>query len=142
MKTILAAALLFVACSVQAQSNVDASGLALKGYDPVAYFTDGKPVLGKAEFSASHEGATYRFASAANRDAFAAAPAKYAPQYGGYCAFGMASGYKAPIEPDAWTVVEGKLYLNYNQSVRRQWSSDVPGYVRKADANWPTVRAK
>jgi YHS domain-containing protein len=142
MNTILAAALLFVACSVQAQSNVDASGLALKGYDPVAYFTDGKPVLGKAEFSASHEGATYRFASAANRDAFAAAPAKYAPQYGGYCAFGMASGYKAPIEPDAWTVVEGKLYLNYNQSVRRQWSSDVPGYVRKADANWPTVRAK
>jgi len=142
MKTILAAALLFVACSVQAQSNVDASGLALKGYDPVAYFTDGKPVRGKAEFSASHEGATYRFASAANRDAFAAAPAKYAPQYGGYCAFGMASGYKAPIEPDAWTVVEGKLYLNYNQSVRRQWSSDVPGYVRKADANWPTVRPK
>jgi len=142
MKTILAAALLLVACSLQAQNNVDASGLALKGYDPVAYFSEKKPLPGKPEFTARHEGATYRFASAANRDAFTAAPAKYAPQYGGYCAFGMASGYKAPIEPDAWTVVEGKLYLNYNQSVRRQWSADVPGYVRKADTNWPTVRAK
>lgn len=125
-----------------AQSNVDSSGLALKGYDPVAYFTDGKPVQGTAQFTARHDGATYRFASAANRDAFALAPEKYAPQYGGYCAFGVASGYKAPIEPDAWTIVEGKLYLNYNQAVRSRWSSDIPGYLRKADANWPTVRSK
>ena len=124
------------------ESNVDSSGLALKGYDPVAYFTEGKPVPGKAEFTARHEGASYRFSSAANRDAFAAAPEKYAPQYGGYCAFGAAGGYKAPIEPDAWTVVDGKLYLNYNQSVRRQWSSDIPGYLRKADANWPSIRSK
>jgi len=142
MKTILALAFLALPFTLQAQSNVDSSGVALKGYDPVAYFSEKKPVPGKPEFTARHEDATYRFASAANRDAFAAAPAKYAPQYGGYCAFGMASGYKAPIEPDAWTVVEGKLYLNYSQSVRRQWSSDVPGYVRKADANWPTVRSK
>jgi len=142
MKTILALAFLVLPVTLQAQSNVDSSGLALKGYDPVAYFSEKKPVPGKTEFTVRHEDATYRFASAANRDAFAAAPAKYAPQYGGYCAFGMASGYKAPIEPDAWTVAEGKLYLNYSQSVRRQWSSDVPGYVRKADANWPTVRAK
>ena len=142
MKTILATALLFVACSAQAQNNVDFSGLALKGYDPVAYFTENRPVAGKAEFTARHEGAIYRFASAANRDAFAAAPQKYAPQYGGYCAFGMASGYKAPIEPDAWTVVDGKLYLNYNQAVRNRWSSDIPGFVSKADANWPTVRSK
>jgi YHS domain-containing protein len=137
MKTLLAAALLVLACTAQAQDN-----LALKGYDPVAYFTEKKPVPGKPEFIARHEGATYRFANAANRDAFAAAPEKYAPQYGGYCAFGMASGYKAPIEPDAWTVVDGKLYLNYNQSVRSRWSSDIPGFVAKADANWPTVRAK
>jgi YHS domain-containing protein len=142
MKTILAAVLLVLACAAQAQNNVDSSGLALQGYDPVAYFTDQKPLKGKAEFTARHEGATYRFASAANRDAFAAAPQKYAPQYGGYCAFGMAGGYKAPIEPDAWTVVDGKLYLNYNRSVRTKWSSDVPGYIRKADANWPTVRSK
>jgi len=142
MKPILAVILLILGLNVQAQSNLDASGLALKGYDPVAYFTEKKPQPGKPEFTARHEGATYRFASAANRDAFAAAPAKYAPQYGGYCAFGVASGYKAPIEPDAWTVVDGKLYLNYSQSVRSRWSRDVPGHIRSADANWPTVRAK
>ena len=142
MKAILSTFLLALAFSVQAQNNLDSSGLALKGYDPVAYFAQGKPVQGKPEITASHEGATYRFASAANRDAFAAAPGKYAPQYGGYCAYGMASGYKAPIEPDAWTIVEGKLYLNYNQSVRSRWSSDIPGYIRKADTNWPTVRSK
>ncbi|HEV3008587.1 MAG TPA: YHS domain-containing (seleno)protein [Burkholderiales bacterium] len=148
MKTILAAlplslALIFsLAAHAAGESNVDSSGLALKGYDPVAYFSEKKPVPGKPEFTARHEGATYRFASAANRDAFAAAPAKYAPQYGGYCAFGAASGYKAPIEPDAWTVVDGKLYLNYNRSVRSQWSSDIPGFVRKADANWPAIRSK
>ena len=141
MLRLLAVLLLFTA-NAFAQHNVDSSGLALKGYDPVAYFTEKKPVRGKGEFTAQHEGATYRFASAANRDAFAADPGKYAPQYGGYCAFGVASGYKAPIEPDAWTVVDGKLYLNYNQSVRRQWSSDIPGFIRKAEANWPTVRSK
>ena len=139
---ILACILLAVSASAFAQNNVDSSGLALQGYDPVAYFTDKQPVRGRAEFTAQHEGATYRFASAANRDAFTAAPAKYAPQYGGYCAFGLASGYKAPIEPDAWTVVDGKLYLNYNRSVRSRWSTDIPGFIRKADANWPTVRSK
>jgi YHS domain-containing protein len=144
MKTILATLLLGLAAAAYAagENNLDSSGLALKGYDPVAYFTDKKPLKGRAEFTAQHEGATYRFASAANRDAFLAAPVKYAPQYGGYCAFGMAGGYKAPIEPDAWTVVDGKLYLNYNRSVRSQWSGDIPGFVRKADANWPTVRSK
>ncbi|MCD6043545.1 MAG: hypothetical protein K0R40_3148 [Burkholderiales bacterium] len=140
MRRLFAAILFALASGAQAQGNVDAAGLALQGYDPVAYFTEGKPVRGKAEFAARHDGATYRFASAANRDAFAAAPAKYAPQYGGYCAFGMASGYKAPIEPDAWTVVDGKLYLNYNRSVRSRWSSDVPGHIRKADAHWPKLR--
>jgi|SRR5262245_451316 len=142
MTRFLAALLLLVAANAFAQPNVDSSGLALKGYDPVAYFTEKKPIAGKAEFTAQHEGATYRFASAANRDAFAAAPQKYTPQYGGYCAFGVAGGYKAPIEPEAWTVVDGKLYLNYNQSVRSKWSGDIPGFVRKADANWPTVRTK
>ncbi len=144
MIRILASLVCSIAITAHAagESNLDSSGLALKGYDPVAYFTEKKPVPGKTEFTARHEGATYRFASAANRDAFTAAPAKYAPQYGGYCAFGAASGYKAPIEPDAWTVVDGKLYLNYNQSVRRQWSSDIPGYLRKADENWPLIRSR
>ena len=118
------------------------SGFALSGFDPVAYFLNDAAVPGRPDSELIHDGAVWRFASAANRDAFAAAPQKYAPQYGGYCAFGVASGYKAPIEPDAWTVVDGKLYLNYNQSVRSRWSSDIPGFVRKAEANWPTVRAK
>ena len=134
--------LLPFAASLAQDKSADSIRVVLKGYDPVAYFTEKKPVPGKAEFTARHEGATYRFASAANRDTFAAAPQGYAPQYGGYCAYGMASGYKAPIEPDAWTIVDGKLYLNYNQSVRSRWSGDIPGFVRKADANWPTVRSK
>lgn len=143
MKTILASALLVIAFTVQAQgSNVDSSGLALQGYDPVAYFTEQKPVPGKAEFVARHDGATYRFASAANRDAFIAAPAKYAPQYGGWCAYGVAGGYKAPVDPEAWTVADGKLYLNYNRVVRWRWASDIPGYVRKADAQWPAIQKK
>ena len=145
MKTILATLLLSLAAAAAhaaGESNLDSSGLALKGYDPVAYFTEKKPLKGKVEFTAQHEGATYRFASAANRDAFAEAPQQYAPQYGGYCAFGVAGGYKAPIEPDAWTVADGKLYLNYSQSVRSRWASDIPGFVRKADTNWPTVRSK
>jgi YHS domain-containing protein len=144
MSRLVATILLIFTISAHAagEINVDSSGLALKGYDPVAYFSEKKPVQGKAEFTARHDGATYRFASAANRDAFVAAPEKYAPQYGGYCAFGTASGYKAPIEPDAWTIVEGKLYLNYNQSVRSRWASDIPGYIRNADAQWPSIRSK
>ena len=112
-------------------------GAAIRGYDPVAYFTEGKPVKGKTEFTHQWKGATWRFASAANRERFAAAPEKYAPQYGGYCAYGVASGYTVKTEPDAWSVVEGKLYLNYDRNVQASWVKDIPGYIRKADANWP-----
>ena len=112
-------------------------GAAIRGYDPVAYFTEGKPVKGKAEFTHQWKGATWRFASAANRERFAAAPEKYAPQYGGYCAYGVAGGYTVKTEPDAWSVVDGKLYLNYDRSVQASWVKDIPGYIRKANANWP-----
>jgi YHS domain-containing protein len=135
MKTLLAGTLLALALSVQAQEEA-----AIKGYDPVAYFTEKRPVAGKPEYSATHQGAIYHFASAANRDEFLSLPVKYAPQYGGYCAFGVASGYKAPIEPDAWTVFDGKLYLNYNQQIRSRWLRDIPGHIRAADANWPKLR--
>ena len=80
-----------------------------------------------------------RAQSKANRDAFAADPARYAPQYGGFCAFGMAGGYKAAGDPVAFSVVDGKLYLNYNRDVQKQWTTDVPGFVSKADRNWPAV---
>ena len=117
-------------------------GKAIRGYDPVAYFTEGKPVPGDPQFSYSYQGADWQFASAKNRDAFKADPEKYAPQYGGYCAFGTSRGYKAPTQPDAWTIDNGKLYLNYNTKVRTEWDKDRSGYIKKADANWPTIKDK
>lgn len=117
-------------------------GIAVGGYDPVAYFTEGKPVQGSKDITLEHEGATWRFASAANRDTFKADPAKYAPRYGGYCAWAVSQGYTAKGDPDAWTVSDGKLYLNYNKSVRATWAKDIPGNVKKGDANWPKVLEK
>lgn len=117
-------------------------GAAIEGYDPVAYFKENKPVKGSTAYTATYEGSTFRFASAANRDAFVAASDKYAPQYGGFCAYAVASGYKAKIEPDAFTIVNGKLYLNYDQSIQRRWRRDIPGYIRKGDRNWPEVSKK
>lgn len=115
-------------------------GVAVKGYDPVAYFTDARPTRGDASISATHGGATYHFANAANRDAFVADPARYAPQYGGYCAWAVAQGYKAPITPEAWAVVDGKLYLNATKGVQRRWQRDVPGFIATANRVWPTLK--
>lgn len=117
-------------------------GVAIEGYDPVAYFKAGKPVKGSKEFTAKHEGATWRFASTANRDAFAANPQSYAPQYGGFCAWAVSQGYTAEIDPDAWKIVGGKLYLNYSPGVQRRWAKDIPGNISKGDANWPGIKAK
>lgn len=122
--------------------NVNGAGVAVGGYDVVAYFTAGAAVAGKADFAAKHEGATYHFSSAANRDLFRADPAKYVPQYGGYCAYGAAGGYKAPVDVNAWKIVEGKLYLNYDASVQSRWLKDTESYIRKADANWVAIRDK
>ncbi|MEQ8747399.1 YHS domain-containing (seleno)protein [Pyruvatibacter sp.] len=115
------------------------SDLAVSGYDPVAYFTDGKPVEGSAAFETTHEGATWRFASKANLDAFVANPEAYAPQYGGYCAWAVSQGYTASADPENWSVVDGKLYLNFDDSVQATWETDIPGFIKKADANWPAV---
>lgn len=115
------------------------SGVALRGYDVVAYFAEGAPRHGSAEFAHSWNGAEWRFASAGNRDSFAADPARYAPQYGGYCAYAMAQGYFADVEPEAFSVVNGKLFLNANLRVRSRWLGDVPGYVAQADRNWPRL---
>jgi YHS domain-containing protein len=114
-------------------------GVALEGYDPVAYFVEGRPLPGSPELGAEYKGSAFHFSSKANRDAFVANPAKYAPQYHGFCAFGTARGYKAAVDPAAFTVVDGKLYLNYNLDVQKQWRADVAGFVAKADANWPEV---
>lgn len=112
---------------------------AIHGYDPVAYFTDGKPVEGKGELEFEWKAAKWRFASAEHRDAFKNAPEKYAPQYGGYCAYAVAQGHLADIDPKAWSIVNGKLYLNYDLDVQTKWKADIPGYITKADKNWPGV---
>lgn len=118
------------------------NGLAIHGYDPVAYFTQKKPVSGKEAYSYRWKGATWRFVSAANRDAFKANPAKYAPQYGGYCAYAVSNGYTAPTEPTAWSIVEGKLYLNYSVGVRNRWNQNRSQRIKDGDRNWPGVLSK
>lgn len=133
------AASLFLLPNVHAGEFFEEDNLALRGYDPVAYFNDRKPVKGSAGFQADYKGSTFRFASQANRDAFIADPVRYAPQYGGFCAFGLAGGYKAATDPAAFTIVDGKLYLNYNRAIQQQWSKDIPGFIAKGDRNWPAV---
>jgi YHS domain-containing protein len=130
----------FAGCAAAQKAEIyaDRSG-AIRGFDPVAYFADSRPVKGSDQFTHRWKGATWRFASAENRDRFAAAPEKYAPQYGGYCAYGVAQNYAVSIDPQAWSIVEGKLYLNYSRGVRDTWNKDIPGYIGKADANWPAV---
>ncbi|MEQ8306467.1 MAG: YHS domain-containing (seleno)protein [Hoeflea sp.] len=122
--------------AVAAAVNTSESGVAIEGHDPVAYFTMNKPVPGDPAITATHEGAVYRFSSEENRALFEADPAKYAPQYGGYCAYGAAKGYKAPVEVDKFSIVDGKLYLNYNGQVQSTWIKDTAGYIDKADAWW------
>lgn len=117
------------------------TGTAIEGYDPVAYFAEGRPVEGDSAFAHDWMGATWYFASAENRDRFAADPERYAPQYGGYCAWAVAHGYTAKIDPAAWKIVEGRLYLNYSKEVQADWAQDIPGNITKSDANWPKIRA-
>ena len=114
-------------------------GTAINGYDPVAYFTEGKPVEGSSDHAYDWNGAEWHFASAENLETFKADPEKYAPQYGGYCAYAVSKGATAPTDPEAWTIHEGRLYLNFSLEVRGIWKEDIPGNVAKADANWPGV---
>lgn len=116
--------------------------LAIGGYDPVAYFTEGKPAKGSEKFSYDYNGAKWHFRNQQNLEVFKADPLKYSPQYGGYCAYGLSNGYKAPTEPDAWTIADGKLYLNYNTDVRKMWNKQQKELIIKADTNWPTVKIK
>lgn len=119
--------------------NKGSDGIALKGYDVVAYFTEGKATKGKPEFQHEWMGAKWQFSTAANRHLFAANPSQYAPQYGGYCAYGVSEGHRAPIDPNVWKVVGGKLYLNYNASVGKEWQRDIPGRIAKANKNWEKI---
>lgn len=116
--------------------NKDGDDIAIKGYDAVAYFTEGRPVPGTAEFEHEWQDARWRFSSAEHRELFASAPDKYAPRYGGFCASGMAAGWKVPIDPEAWAIVDGKLYLNYAKRFVQAFVDDADHQVPKADANW------
>ncbi len=120
--------------------NTDDNDLAIKGYDPVAYFTDKKATKGKAKYTAAHDGAIYHFASAKNRDLFRANADKYAPQYGGFCAFGVTKNRKFSADPEAWRVVDGKLYLNLNKKVQSIWLEDVPGNIETSEEIWPEIK--
>ena len=113
--------------------------VAVKGYDPVAYFTVGEPVKGSKNHQLEWNGANWRFASQENLEAFQAEPERYAPQYGGYCAWAVSQGYTAGIDPDVWNIVDDKLYLNYSRKTRSQWAEDIPGHIAAGDANWPTL---
>ena len=110
--------------------------LALNGFDAVAYFNEGLPVKGSSQFSHQWNGAIWHFASETNRDSFASHPLKYAPQYGGYCAWAVGHGYTAKGDPQAWKIVDDKLYLNYDLDVKARWEQDIPTYISRAENNW------
>lgn len=116
-----------------------ASGIAIRGYDTVAYFTQGAPVEGSTSFTSDWEGATWRFSSTEHKDLFEADPTKYAPQYGGYCAYGIAQDDLVKIEPENWSILDGKLYLNYNDKIQGLWDQDVPGFIATADAKFEAL---
>lgn len=122
--------------------NTQSDNLALRGYDAVAYFTDGQAIRGVAQFETMWNGAKWRFASAEHRDRFVNAPDTFAPQFGGYCAWAVAHGYTADGDPEAWKIVDNRLYLNYSKRVQRKWEANIPEFIRQGQANWPAVLAK
>lgn len=138
---LIATAMFFTAYNYAQKAEVFTSkGFAANGYDVVAYFKEGKPVEGKKTFSYQWHDALWLFSSKQNLDSFSHNPDKYAPQFGGYCAYGVSEGHKAPTQPDAWTIVDNKLYLNYNKDVMKLWRQDIPGRIKKADENWLKVK--
>jgi YHS domain-containing protein len=140
--TLVSTALLASSFAFAANIEVNANDndLAIKGYDTVSYFTKGKPTKGSDKYSAAYNGAIYHFASAENRDLFKGNPAKYVPQYGGFCAFGVALNQKFDTDPTAWYIENDKLYLNLNKDVQKKWLTDVPGYLKQSQGNWTTIK--
>lgn len=117
-------------------------GVAAGGYDVVAYFVEGRPTQGSAAIVHAWRGAEWRFASVENRAKFVADPSRYAPAYGGHCAWAASQGYKAKGDPRNWRIVDGRLFLNYDDDIQKRWERDIAGFVRKADAGWPSLRAR
>lgn len=122
--------------------NADATGYVIRGYDPLAYFKEKRPVPGKADLSTEYKGGKYLFSNKENRDEFVKNPEKYAPQYGGFCAFGVSVGKKFDVDPSSWCIVEDKLYLNLNPTILEKWSADTKGCIAKSEKNWPMIHQK
>jgi YHS domain-containing protein len=122
--------------------NKGGDSVAIKGYDTVAYIVSGRAMVGSPKFEYSWSDATWRFSSKANRDRFKQDPKRYAPQFGGYCAWAISRGYTADVDPEAFQVVDGRIYLIYSKSVQMRWEQDIPGNIAKAEANWPAVLSK
>ncbi|MEH6309199.1 YHS domain-containing (seleno)protein [Olivibacter sp. CPCC 100613] len=144
---IIATTLLFLAaCSTNTNSTKSEifapEGKAIKGYDPVSFFKEKKAVKGTGEFAYQWKDALWLFSSRKNMEDFKANPEHYTPQYGGYCAYGMSNGYKAPTETDTWEVVNDKLYFNYNAKVKEEWLENQQELIQKADMNWPDLKNK
>ncbi len=131
-----------VGAAVAGEEYLGANGLAVSGYDPVAYFTQGQPVEGDAAFSATHNGATFHFSSAENLSLFQADPAKYAPAFDGHCAYGAAVNAKVPGDPQHWKIVDGVLYLNVSSQAQKLFDEDVAGNLQSAEANWVSLEPK
>lgn len=139
---IFAFAVILAACSPDKKSSeiFSVDGKAIRGYDPVAFHSQSKAVPGNKEYAYHWKDTDWLFESTTNRDSFETNPEKYAPQYGGYCAYGTAEGHKAPTDTDTWTIYDGKLYFNYNKEVQQIWKKDQAGFINKADKLWPTVK--
>ena len=146
MKTFLRSGLLAVsliasgAVFAGADTETDENSIILAGHDAVAYFTEGKPVLGKMNITAVYNGAIYRFSSTGNRDMFVNNPSKYAPAYGGFCAYGTTFGKKFEINGKAFEIVDGVLYVNKDESVYKAWAKDIPTHIVEADEEWPEIK--
>ncbi len=140
-KSILILVFTFASIATFAQKshiNLDKT-IAIQGYDPVAYFESGKPMEGKKEITANYNNAVYQFTSEQNKALFLKNPSYYEPQFGGFCAYGMSQGYEAPIQPEAFTIVDGKLYLNYNLKVKEMWNKNQAERIQNADINWGKI---
>ncbi len=135
------AALLASRGHAQTERYYSNDGIAIDGSDAVAYFTEGRPVRGSKDHYVEWMGAKWFFASNENLETFMMNPKAYAPQYGGYCAWAVSQGYTASTTPEAWKIVDGKLYLNYSRRIQRRWERDIPSNIAAADANWPAVLA-
>ena len=138
----LSVAVASTALAAGVELNASSTGLALQGYDPVAYFTVGEATKGDYKITALHNDALYRFASEENKVAFEENPEAYLPAYGGYCAFGTAMGFKFDGDPNYWKIVDDKLFLNLSADIQERWEGDIPGFNERADANWETIADK